>query len=259
MTPAKLLAGVALVAGLVACGNTAPNQAIATDSSAPTLTTREPSPQARPLEATENDSIPLVLVQFLDSITPLTKTNRTILRLASFPGRYIVSQLFPVPEGWVAYHLALVQINGTSVNIVGLGPALGDQDWLTPMVWEAHGRALVLADQGSEYSWGLQAYVITSAGLTRDTTFPEVAKIDQQNPMGPSDDALPYVRVAADTNGFRVSFGIDLLQDPGGRHQITLCRTRADSIVFTESASGWVRQGAIERKFPEIGTTAACS
>ena len=260
MTSILRQATLTLTSVLLACKGAAPPQAAVVDST--TAIAAMPTPFAPPqsLHATEGDSIPGVLIQFLDSITSPDQTNRTVLRLASFPGRYVISQRFRVPEGWMVYRLALVQVDGARARILSLGPALGDQEWLTPSVWEAPGRALVLADQGSEYSWGLQAYIVTESGLVRDTTFPEVAKIDQQDPMGGfSDNGLPYAQVSLASKRFRVAFGIDLVQDPGGRHMLTLCRAHADSIVFTESDSGWVRSGAVESPFPESSLTSACS
>lgn len=105
---------------------------------------------------------------------------------------------------------------------------MSDSYILDPTFYTNHERFLILAEVGTEYSWGLEAYEL--AGRTMMYLGPlSVAAWSGENYVNP----LQRSKVTSGTEGYRVQFFSDLIVDPGGIHQWTL-QKQDESITFSQ-------------------------
>ncbi len=93
---------------------------------------------------------------------------------------------------------------------------------------------MILAEIGTEYSWGLVAYELV--GSTIEYLGPlNVAAWSGENFVNP----LARSKVTSGKEGYRVQFYSDLIMDPGGIYQWTLPKLK-ESISFVEARGRFV-------------------
>lgn len=133
--------------------------------------------------------------------------------------------------GW---RFLLVLDEGGGLRTIYRGKGMGDSYSLLPTFFADDDEALILAEIGAEYSWGLEAYALV--GKTMRYLGPlDVAAWSGENYVNP----LEHSKVTSGEAGYRVQFFSDLTLDPGGIHQWTLPKLKA-SISFIEDRDRFV-------------------
>jgi hypothetical protein len=122
----------------------------------------------------------------------------------------------------------LVRDGTDGVEELFRGRGAGDSYFLRPTFFFGEGRLLILAETGTEYTWGFDAYSL------EDETMLELGGIgaafsDGETTMSP----LEWSRVRSDGSAFTVGFSSDLVLDPGTRHEWFLPRS-GDEIRFAQ-------------------------
>jgi hypothetical protein len=167
------------------------------------------------------------------------------VEVAGIPGsphRLLVSGSVREPEGYEALRLFLLEESQGGFLVLSRTAHQEDADWFTPVVFAGEGNLLILADVGSEYSWGLRAFVIR--GDTIEALPPPlVAAPDYESELGPAKSALPNVAVFSTGHGFELEFDTALVLNPGRRDRALLCRS-APKIVLVQQPSDWRIVGA---------------
>jgi hypothetical protein len=154
------------------------------------------------------------------------------------------------PSGWLVvascaereddygYRLFLMEPSDTGAAIIAQTPGLMDADWVDPVWFLAPGRTLLLADIGSESSWGIIAYEVTSAGL-RSLGIVPAAKPGVPE-MGWHESALPYAKVRITPSGYVVEFAGDVMFDPAGPEEYLIRGARRLPVRFRWMADRFV-------------------
>lgn len=120
------------------------------------------------------------------------------------------------------------------------GRGANDSYILDPTIFSTGGKRLILAETGTEYSWGLWAFDLRGSTLVDMGSIP-VAYWDGESLVNP----LGRARVIAGRGGYRVEFRADLEMNPGGVHPWRLVR-RGEAIVFEQRGDRFVlREDAI--------------
>ncbi len=123
--------------------------------------------------------------------------------------------------------LYLVRKGRGGFDMIDRTPGASDSYILKPVFFLGHGRMLILAEIGTEYSWGLQVYEIRNRRLTflgfLDATIDSGENVT---------DPTPFATVKLVNGRWRVEFSHDLVQDAGGLHDRTIRRKGTKPIVF---------------------------
>jgi len=128
----------------------------------------------------------------------------------------------------------LLHADDRGLNGVFRGAGMGDSYILRPTFYTGAGKVLALAETGTEYSWGLQAYEFADGTLV-DLGALDVALWSGDNHVNP----LERASVSFGTAGYRVEFPYDLTLAPGGLYQWNLPRL-SDTITFTQENGRFV-------------------
>ena len=128
----------------------------------------------------------------------------------------------------------LVHDEGETFRTVYRGKGMSDSYILRPAFYTGDDKVLILAEVGTEYSWGLVAYELV--GSTIEYLGPlNVAAWSGEDFVNP----LARSKVTSGKEGFQVQFYSDLTMDPGGTYQWTLPKLK-ESISFVETRGRFV-------------------
>ncbi len=116
---------------------------------------------------------------------------------------------------------------------------------LRPVFFTGSGRVLILAEMGTEYSWGLMVYEIAQNRLK------ELGPLDAAvEGAEDAEDPTPFAAVKLVNGRWRVEFSHDLVLDPGGPSERKIERKGDRPIVFEQGD---------DRFFPAAGTFTAAA
>jgi hypothetical protein len=133
--------------------------------------------------------------------------------------------------------LYLVRKGRGGYEMIDRTPGASDSYILKPVFFLGHGRMLILAEIGTEYSWGLQAYEIRNRRLTY------LGLLDATIDSGENvTDPTPFAIVKLVNGRWRVEFSHDLVLDAGGLHDRTIRRKGKKPIVFELKGKEFVPQ-----------------
>ena len=203
-------------------------------------------PLARVTETTSSDTAVRVIEAF-QHIRALGIGRPLVIPIPSQPNLMLLAAASMEPEGYQAFRLWLLRAVHGAFKLADSSEHLGDAEWLTPNVFEHGEDLLILADHGSEYSWGLLAFTVENGALER-LPFPRMAGIatgDAANLTGPGSNVLPDLSVYWEDHEFVVEFPGDLLEDPGARTQRLWCRTGGQLIVIRGLHDAWRIENAV--------------
>lgn len=127
----------------------------------------------------------------------------------------------------------------------GRSRGAGDSYILRPVFFTGRGRILVLAELGTEYSWGLMAFEITGNRLVELGPL-EAAVEGEWDAVDPT----PFAVVKLVKGRWRVEFSRDLVLDPGGLTERRIVRKGNLPIVFEHDGKAF---------FPKAGTFSAAA
>jgi hypothetical protein len=124
--------------------------------------------------------------------------------------------------------LVVVDRSGGQARIAYEGPSAGDAYYVRPTVFQAEGGpALVLAEAGAEFSYGLDVYVIRPAGrIARAGTI----ALGAPGEDGPT-SAAPFARVERRGDALCVAFTRDLVRGLPDGSYAKVARSRAQYVV----------------------------
>ena len=157
-----------------------------------------------------------------------------IVRVPGRAGLFLVSDLGPpdAPANDYGRRLFLLQRVKDGFRELGRTRGVGDAYNLDPVVFTGAGRTVVLAELGTEYSWGLVAYEIAGREL-RELGAIGVAAPGEEGERDPT----PFARVHVEGGRLVVAFDVDMIEDPGGQHAKALARP----VVFRQEGKRFVR------------------
>jgi hypothetical protein len=131
--------------------------------------------------------------------------------------------------------LYLVRKKGSGFEDVDRTAGAGDSYILTPAFFRGQGRILILAEIGTEYSWGLLVYEIIHKRLVF---------------LGPLDAAVegevdaeaptPFAGVKNVNGRWLVEFSRDLVLDAGGLHEQSIMRRENKPIIFEYDGKSFI-------------------
>lgn len=98
---------------------------------------------------------------------------------------------------------------------------------LKPVFFTGRGKVLILAEIGTEYSWGLMVYAIAHKRLTFLGSLD--ASVERE---GNAEDPTPFATVKYANGRWRVEFSHDLVLDAGGLTERTIRQKGKRPIVF---------------------------
>jgi len=131
--------------------------------------------------------------------------------------------------------LYLVQMKGKTVKDIDRARGAGDSYVVRPVFFVAPGKLLILAEIGTEYSWGLLAYEITNRRLVSLGSLD--AAVDGEDD---AEDATPYARVKFKNTYWSIEFDHDLVLAPGSQTEQRIYRMKNRPIVFEHEGKGFV-------------------
>jgi hypothetical protein len=159
---------------------------------------------------------------------------RAILRVPGRGASFLVVGLGRVttdPEDFGGLRLMLVEKSGRSVTLLAQSSGSADSYSLKPVVFTGGGRTIVLAETGTEYSWGLRVFEVVGREL-RDLGGIDAGVIGES---GQEEDPTPFARVTIAGGKVVITFDSDLsigTGNPGARLALK-------PVVFRQSATGF--------------------
>lgn len=97
---------------------------------------------------------------------------------------------------------------------------------------------LVLAETGTEYSWGARVFKVSADGAAKDLGSLDVAVIE--DPENDTVSVIPYTRIKAVGNGYEFTFTKDVIFDPGGLEDRQISKDRI-KYVYDGRSLGAIR------------------
>jgi len=164
-----------------------------------------------------------------------------IVTLYKIPGSanyYLVSgSLGPQVESDYGIRFSLVRKEGDSHKQLFRGRGAGDSYNLDPYFYSAEDRVLIIAESGTEYSWGLSAYEFRD-GKLKHQGYLQVARWSGENYVDPIDRAAVFLR----DGRYVVEFATNLRLNPGGLHPWWLVRVK-EKITFVQDGDKFILSG----------------
>jgi hypothetical protein len=131
------------------------------------------------------------------------------------------------------------RLSGHRYRLIYFTRGLGDAELPGFHLYRVASRVLVLADLGSEGSWGLGAYELNQAGL-QDLGLLAVG-LPPSTPGDPARSAMRRARPRLGLHGWRVAFDTVIVENPG-QESARLVRPRAGQpLWFQQNTPQWHR------------------
>lgn len=138
--------------------------------------------------------------------------------------------------------LYLVRKKDGSFEDIDRTGGAGDSYILRPNFFIGKGKILILAEIGTEYSWGLLVYEIVGKRLIYRGTLDAAVEGKED-----ADDPTPYAKVTYVNKGWVIAFDHDLVLDPGGRKEQRIKRKGSKPILFGHDGTAFVpKEGTYE-------------
>ncbi len=134
----------------------------------------------------------------------------------------------------VGLQFFLIRHDDAGLTILQESTGMQDSWFLSPVFFWTDDRVLVLADTGTEYSWGVVAFELRDATL-RDLGVISVALDAEENTVDP----LPSAKVRRTEDGYLVEFHANLVWNPGGSDERPLPREAGRPHLFRSGAGGF--------------------
>jgi len=162
----------------------------------------------------------------------LAESRPRIVRLPGRPGTFLVSDFGGGGAENIGRCLILLESTRGGIRELSRTRGAGDAYNLDPVVFVGKGRTIVLAELGTEYSWGLRVYEIAGA------TIRELGSIDAGVPgeLGEG-DPTPFARVSLVGGRLVIRFDTDLVLGTG--HEDAPIAKKP--VVFRQEGAGFVR------------------
>lgn len=149
--------------------------------------------------------------------------------------RFVVSDNEPPDTEHFGLRLYLIAKSPDGFEQLSKTSRAGDSYNFTPTFLTGAGRTFILAEIGTEYSWGLLAYELLPDRL--DSLGPLNVAVDSgENPVDPT----PYARATLENGSLVVAFDTDLVFDPGGLNEKNLARRDGAPLIFKQEGDGFV-------------------
>jgi hypothetical protein len=113
--------------------------------------------------------------------------------------------------------LFVLRVTGDNTKVIYYSKGSFDSYFLRPSFFSAdikQAPLLILAETGTEYSWGARVFLVSPDGSTRDLGSLDVAVID--DPEADTVSVIPHTRIKGDGNKYEFTFDKDVVFDPGG-------------------------------------------
>lgn len=123
--------------------------------------------------------------------------------------------------------LYLVRNGPSGFEDIDRTPGAADSYVLKPVFFTGGGKILILAEVGTEYSWGVMVYEIANKRLTYLGNID--ASVERE---GNAEDPTPFATVKYANGRWRVEFSHDLVLDAGGLTDRTIKQKGKRPIVF---------------------------
>jgi hypothetical protein len=127
--------------------------------------------------------------------------------------------------------LLLVEKDSRGISVLGESTGSADSYILRPVVFSGAGRTLVLAEMGTEYSWGLRVFEVDGSEL-RDLGSIDAGVIGEDGQEG---DPTPFARVTIEGGKVVVTFDSDLSIGTGDSDAPLALKP----VVFRQGAKGF--------------------
>lgn len=127
--------------------------------------------------------------------------------------------------------LILVEKDGPRISVLGESSGSADSYILKPVVFTGSGRTIVLAEMGTEYSWGLRVFEVAGREL-RDLGSIDAGVIGAS---GQEEDPTPFARVTIEGGKVVVTFDSDLSIGTGNSDAPLALKP----VVFRQGAKGF--------------------
>ncbi len=155
-----------------------------------------------------------------------------IVRVPGRPGTFLASDFGGGTGENLGRCLILLRSTRGEIQELSRTRGAGDAYSLKPVVFVGGGRTIVLAELGTEYSWGLRVYEIAS------DTIHELGAIDAGVPgeLG-EEDPTPFARVRLEGGRAVIQFDADLVLGTGKEN----APIAKKPVVFRQEDDGFVR------------------
>jgi len=123
--------------------------------------------------------------------------------------------------------LFVLRITGESSKVIYNSRGSFDSYFLRPSFYSTDIKQdplLILAEVGTEYSWGARVFLVSPDGSAKDLGSLKVAVLD--DPENDTVSVIPYTRIKADGNGYEFTFDRDVIFNPGGLEDHPVSRSR---------------------------------
>lgn len=127
--------------------------------------------------------------------------------------------------------LLLVEKDGRRISVLGESTGSADSYVLKPVVFAGSGRTIVLAEMGTEYSWGLRVFEVAGREL-RDLGSIDAGVIGES---GQEEDPTPFARVTIEGGKVVLTFDSDLSIGTGNSDAPLAMKP----VVFRQGAKGF--------------------
>jgi hypothetical protein len=128
-----------------------------------------------------------------------------------------LDETFESSERDYGSRFSLIRVTGGSTKILFQSRGSMDSYFLRPSFFSADidkAQLLILAETGTEYSWGARVFLVSPDGSAKDIGSLDVAVLD--DPESDTVSVIPYTRIKVLGNGYEFTFSKDVIFNPGG-------------------------------------------
>jgi hypothetical protein len=113
--------------------------------------------------------------------------------------------------------LSVIKVTGESSKVIYYSRGSGDSYFLRPSFFSTdikQAPLLILAETGTEYSWGARVFLVATDGSAKNPGSLEVAVIE--DPENDTVSIIPHTRIKFDGKRYEFTFEKDVIFNPGG-------------------------------------------